>query len=293
MATVSPPSPPASPPPGSRPSTPVRRSGPLPPRAGRIIAISALAIVVLIVAYLLFAGGGGANYQLIFGEAGQLVRGDQVQVGGVPVGNVTSIALRHDYKAKVTIHVNSSLTPLHEGTVAQVRVPSLSTVANRYIALTPGPNNAPALADGATLPASATREVVDLDQLFNTLNPKTRVGLQKVIKGFAEQYAGSARQVGTSIEYTPAALSATDHFFSEFIRDQPIFTSFLVETAKAVTTIGARSQQLTDLIGNADTTFQAIGSEQTALARGLRLLARHAAPGHPHVRRRSRRRSPP
>jgi phospholipid/cholesterol/gamma-HCH transport system substrate-binding protein len=272
MATVSPPSPPAPPPPGPGPSKPARRSGPLPPRAGRIVAISALAIVVLIVAYLLFAGGGGANYQLIFGEAGQLVRGDEVQVGGVPVGTVKSIALTRNYKAKVTIHVNSSLTPLHAGTVAQVRVPSLATVANRYIALAPGPNNAPALPDGATLPGSATKEVVDLDQLFNTLNPKTRVGLQQVIKGFAEQYAGSARQVGTSIEYTPAALSATDHFFSEFIRDQPIFTSFLVETAKTVTTIGARSQALTDLIGNADTTFQAIGSEQASLARGLRLL---------------------
>jgi phospholipid/cholesterol/gamma-HCH transport system substrate-binding protein len=277
MATVSPPSPPAPPPPPGAtpppaPGAPARRPGSLPPRLGRVLAFSALGLVVLIVAYLLFAGGGGASYTLIFGEAGQLVRGDEVQVGGVPVGTVTGIALTHDYKAKVTIHVESSLTPLHEGTVAQVRVPSLATVANRYIALTPGPNSAPALPPGSTLPASATREVVDLDQLFNTLNPKTRVGLQKVIQGFAEQYAGSAAAAGTSIEYTPAALSATDHLFSELIRDQPVFTSFLVETAKAVTTIGARSEALTDLIGNADTTFQAVGSEQSSLAQGLREL---------------------
>jgi phospholipid/cholesterol/gamma-HCH transport system substrate-binding protein len=272
MATASPPSPPAStPPPGGGAPRPVRR-GTLPPRAGRLFAVGALAIVVVIVAYLVFAGGGGANYQLIFGEAGQLVRGDQVQVGGVPVGSVTDIVLTRDFKARITIHVNSPLTPLHEGTVAQVRVPSLSTVANRYIALTPGPNNAPALPAGATLPASATREVVDLDQLFNTLNPKTRRGLQQVIQGFAEQYAGASRAYGVSAEYAPAALSATDHFLSELVRDQPVFTSFLVETAKAVTTIGARSEQLTDLIENANTTFRAIGSEQSSLAQGLRLL---------------------
>jgi phospholipid/cholesterol/gamma-HCH transport system substrate-binding protein len=274
MATASPPSPPAStPPPPPRAGSAPRGSGrALPPSAGRLLAAGALAIVVAIVAYLVFAGGGGANYQLIFGEAGQLVRGDQVQVGGVTVGNVTNIVLTRDFKARITIHVNSSLTPLHEGTVAQVRVPSLATVANRYIALTPGPNNAPALAAGSTLPASATREVVDLDQLFNTLNPKTRTGLQQVIQGFAEQYAGSSRAYGTSVEYTPAALSATDHFLSELIRDQPVFTSFLVETAKAVTTIGARSEQLTDLIENANTTFTAIGSQQAALAQGLREL---------------------
>jgi phospholipid/cholesterol/gamma-HCH transport system substrate-binding protein len=272
MATASPPSPPASPPPPRAVPTRGAAARPLPPRTGRLLAFGALAVVVLIVAYLVLAGGGGANYQLIFGEAGQLVRGDQVQVGGVPVGAVTNIVLTHDYKARITIHVDSSLTPLHEGTVAQVRVPSLSTVANRYIALAPGPNNAPALAAGATLPASATKEVVDLDELFNTLNPKTRTGLQQVIQGFAEQYEGASRAYGISAEYTPAALSATDHFLSELVRDQPVFTSFLVETAKAVTTIGARSEQLTDLIENANTTFGAIGSQQSALARGLRKL---------------------
>ncbi len=42
------------------------------------------------VAFLVFAGGGGATYQLEFAEADQLVSGDQVQVGGVPVGSVTT-----------------------------------------------------------------------------------------------------------------------------------------------------------------------------------------------------------
>jgi phospholipid/cholesterol/gamma-HCH transport system substrate-binding protein len=273
MAAVSPPTPSASTPrPRADASARAPRARGRPPRLGRVLAALALALVVLIVVFLAFSGGGGANYQLIFGEAGQLVRGDQVQVGGVPVGSVTNIVLTHDFKARITIHVDSSLTPLHEGTVAQVRVPSLSTVANRYIALSPGPNNAPALAAGATVPASATREVVDLDQLFNTLNPKTRKGLQQVIQGFAEQYAGASRAFGVSAEYTPAALSSTDHFLSELVRDQPVFTSFLVETAKAVTTIGARSEQLTDLIENANTTFRAIGSQQSSLASGLRKL---------------------
>ncbi len=81
-------------------------------------------------------------------EGDQLVRGDQVQVGGVPVGSVKDIELTHDFKAIVTISVDSSLAPLHAGTTAQVRVPSLSSVANRYVALSPGPNNAPALSVG-------------------------------------------------------------------------------------------------------------------------------------------------
>ncbi len=272
MATASPPSLPAATPPPPRTPGPGARVRSPRSRRGRVIAVGALALVVLIVAYLAFGGGSGASYQLEFKEAGSLVRGDQVQVGGVPVGIVTDIALTHNFTARITIHVDSSLTPLHEGTLTEVRVPSLSSVANRYIALTPGPNNKPALAAGATLPASATREVVDLDQLFNTLDPKTRKGLQGFIQGSAEQYAGAGKDFGRSTEYFAPFLTSTDHFFSELVRDQPTFTSFLVETAKAVTTIGARKEQLTDLIENANKTFTVIGSQQTQLAQGLRQL---------------------
>jgi len=198
VATTSPPNPPAAtPPPPERPSgqTPSRsrRS-----RAARPLALGALGLVVLVIAFIIFGGGGGATYHLIFPEAGQLVKGDQVQVGGVAVGRVTNLELTKNFKAKVTIHVDSSLTPLHEGTVAQVRVPSLSSVANRYIQLTPGPNNKPSLSDGATLPASATRQVTDLDQLFNTLDPKTRKGLQEFIQGSAESYVGAGKEFGES-----------------------------------------------------------------------------------------------
>lgn len=269
MATTTPPKPPATPPPGSPPAHAVA------PSRGRFVrplAVGSLVIVVLVILYIVLAGGGSSTYKLEFAEGDQLVRGDQVQVGGVPVGSVKDIALTHDFKALVTITVNSSLAPLHAGTTAQVRVPSLSSVANRYVALSPGPNNAQALASGARLPASATKDVTDLDQLFNTLNPKTRKGLQQFVQGTAEQYVGQGKSLQGATEYFAPSLSATGHFFSELVRDQSTFTKFLVETAKAVTTIGARKEQLSDLVENANTTFTAIGDEQTNLAQGLKLL---------------------
>ncbi|HSZ13295.1 MAG TPA: MlaD family protein [Solirubrobacteraceae bacterium] len=238
----------------------------------RAAAVGALGVVVLIVAFLVFAGSSGSNYKLELAEGDQLVRGDQVQVGGVPVGSVTNIELTHNFKALVTVHVDSSLVPLHHGTLAQVRVPSLTSVANRYIALTLGPNNYPTYPAGATLPSSVTGEVTDLDQLFNTLNAKTRKGLQGFIQGTAEQYVGQGKNLGKSVEYFAPSLVAVNHLFSELTRDQPVFTSFLVETAKAVTTIGARQESLSDLIENQNTAFQAIGSVQSQLAHGLKQL---------------------
>ena len=147
MATTSPPTPPAAPPPPPPSGPPAPGPRVRAPRTGpvRIIAVGALALVVLIVAYLVFGGSSGANYKLIFAEADQLVRGDQVEVAGTPVGSVKDIDLTPDFKAEVTIHVNGSLVPLHVGTVAQVRVPSLTRVANRYIALSLGSEQQPRL----------------------------------------------------------------------------------------------------------------------------------------------------
>jgi phospholipid/cholesterol/gamma-HCH transport system substrate-binding protein len=243
-----------------------------PSALGRALPITALALVVLIIAYLVFRGPSTTTYHLIMPDAYQLVKGNTVQVGGVPVGSVTNIQLTKNYKADVTITVKSSLAPLHQGTTVQVRTPSLSSVANRYVALTPGPQSNPAYAAGATLPASASGTVTDLDELFNVLNPKTLKGLQQFLRGSAEQYAGAGKQLGESTEYFAPAFSAVDHVFAQLSQDQPVFTKFLVETAKALTTIGARSEQLSDLIENSNHTYEALGEHQTALALGLKQL---------------------
>ncbi len=93
-----------------------------------------------------------------------------------------------------------------------------------------------------------------------------------MLQGSAEQYAGTNPDFSLSVRYFGPSLSAASHLFSELDREQGTLTSFLVEGAKAVTTIAAHSEQLTDLIGNVDTTFQAIGSRQASLAQGLREL---------------------
>ncbi len=272
MATTSPPRPPSAPPPppDELPLGPARGRPAAPSRVARGLAMSAIALIVLVIAYLLISGGGSTTYYVELPEAYELVRGDQVQVGGVPVGSVSNIVLTHSYTALITIHVESSVAPLRVGTVAEVRVPSLTSVADRYVALQLAPNNRPALPAGATLRGSATRSVTDLDQLFNTFNPKTRVGLQQLIQGSAEQFAGAGRELGQATEYFGPSLEAPDHIFAQLVSDQATFTHFLIETGKALTTIGARKEQLSDLVEHADQTFQALGAQQSSLAAGLR-----------------------
>ena len=243
-----------------------------PRRRGRGVALATLALVITIVSYLAFTTTDARTYQLLFTDAGQLVKGDEVEVGGVPVGTVTDISLTSNNLADVTVRVNPPIAPLHEGTTAQIRSPSLSGVASRYVALAPGPNTAPELADGAALPPTATSDIVDLDQIFNTFNAMARKGLQEIIQGSATQYAGASRQINESIPYFSPALSATSHLLAELDADQAAFTNFLVATSNTVTALAARAPQLSALVQNADQTFAAIGAQSRALTAGLREL---------------------
>jgi phospholipid/cholesterol/gamma-HCH transport system substrate-binding protein len=238
----------------------------------RGVAAAALTLAIVLVAVLLFRGSGTHDYDLVFQNAGQLVKDDDVQVGGRRIGSVRKITLTDDNRARVRVEIQEPYAPLREGTKAVIRLTSLSGIANRYIALTPAPNSAKELDDDATLPAGSTTDVVDLDQLFNALNPKARKDLQGVIEGFATQYQGKGEQAGKSAEYFNPFLSTSRDLFNQLTEDEGTLTDFIVNSSRAVTAIAEKRDDLADLVGNTNATAAAIGQENAALSRALGLL---------------------
>jgi phospholipid/cholesterol/gamma-HCH transport system substrate-binding protein len=238
----------------------------------RVAALAALALAVVVLAVVVLRGSGGKTYYVDFQNAGQLVKGDDVQVGGRQIGSVKDIALTHNNLARVRVQVRDAYAPLHQGTTAIVRATSLSGVANRYIALTPGPNSNKPLPDGAHIGADSTTSVVDLDQLFNTLDPATRKALQEVVQGSATQYQGKGPQANESARYFGPALSSTDRVIQEVLRDQGAFTNFLANSSKLVTDVAARRNDLSSLVANANATAGAIAQENTSFNTDLALL---------------------
>jgi phospholipid/cholesterol/gamma-HCH transport system substrate-binding protein len=239
-------------------------------RLPRAAALAALVLAAALVAYLLFEGSGGdVRYRLLFETGGQIVKGNQVLVGGQPIGSVDSIGLTPNAQAEIEISVDH---PLHQGTTAVIRNTSLSGVANRYISITPGPNNAPMLGDGTTIRGDRTVAPVDLDQLFNAFDPKTRQGLRRIFAGQAAIYSGRGPQANATYKYLAPALGATQRFLAELTRDQRSFTKFIVASGRVLTAVGQRRADLADLVTNANTTLGAIASQNRALDRTLVLL---------------------
>jgi phospholipid/cholesterol/gamma-HCH transport system substrate-binding protein len=234
--------------------------------------LGALLAVAAVVAIIVLSGGGGEQYKLIFQNAGQLVKGDDVQIGGRRVGGVKDILLTDDNQAEVVVSVDEPYAPLHEGTQATIRLTSLSGVANRYIALSPGPNNAPEIPGGGQLGVEKTTSVVDLDQLFNTLDPRTRKGLQQFIHGSATQYEGQGRNVNLSARYFNPFLSTTDQLVKELARDQGTLRQAIVAGASVTGALAERGPQLTSLVTNLNGMMGAIAAENGSLSQALGVL---------------------
>jgi phospholipid/cholesterol/gamma-HCH transport system substrate-binding protein len=238
----------------------------------RILATAALIAAVALVALALFGGGDSYQVKVVFQNAGQLVKGNEVRVGGQPVGSISAIELDDQANAVVTMSVSDSVAPLHQGTTATIRATSLSGITSRYISLKPGPNNANQIDDGGRIGADSTTSPVDIDVLFNTLDKKTRGGLRDFIRGTGQQYDTKGTEAAQSIKYFAPFLDSTSRLTQELALDQQVFARFLKDGADTVSAIAERRGDLTDLVSNTNSAMRAIGDESTSLQRALEIL---------------------
>lgn len=238
----------------------------------RILALAALIAAVALAALAMFGGADSYKVKAVFQNAGQLVPGNEVRVGGQPIGTISDIALDNSANAIVTMNIGDSVAPLHEGTTATIRATSLSGITSRYISLEPGPNNAKELADGGRIGADETSAPVDLDVLFNTLDAKTRAGLRNLVRGYGDWYDNRASEAGKSTAYFAPFLGSTTRLTEALAVDQAVLERFVKDGADTVSALAERRDDLAGLVVNTNTAMRAIGDESVSLQRALELL---------------------
>src|SRR5436309_3217663 len=197
----------------------------------RAVAAAAVVLALAAVAYVLL-NSGNPDYVVHarFQNASQLVNGNLVEVAGAEVGKVTNIDLTPDGQADVTMNItDSGYVPLRRGTKAVVRQASLSGVANRYIDLQlPDGTQTQKIDSGGVIDQSDTTTAVDLDQLFNTFDPKTRQALTGLIRGYSTAYGGRGDAANPGFEYLNPSLAASSRLFRELNYDTPLFRRFVL-----------------------------------------------------------------
>lgn len=244
----------------------------MPGAAARAVAIAGLVVAAAIAAVLLLGGaGGGYEVRAVALNAGQLVKGNLVKVGGVTVGTVQGIELTNRNEAEIRLKITDpDFDPLYDGTRATIRSTSLSAVAGRQVVLEPGPNNGKEIEDGGSIPASRTQSIVDLDQVLNTLDAEARSALQDVVHGSGTLYASNTAEANRGLAALNPALSQTARTLDELMRDRKTFEAFVVKAAGVAEALGERDADLEQGVAAGAAAADAVSVEAASLDEILR-----------------------
>lgn len=230
-----------------------------------LVAVGAVAAALLV---------NAESYEVTarFSDAGQLITGSPVQVGGQSVGKVTAIELTEDGQADVTLELDDTHSPLPEGTRASVRQLSLSGLANKFVDLEIAPGGESDIPDGGRIGDDRTSGRIDVDQVFAMLDGETRADLKRFLAGQAAATRGRAKALERGLRYLNPALSVSSKLFAEATRDAPLLRRTLVDSARVVTALGTRRDELALLVREGRDTVRALATEKLALRESVRRL---------------------
>ena len=173
-----------------------RRRGSL---AGSPLLIGALTTLIIVVAvFLSYNANNGLPFvptydiNVELNETSGLQKANEVRIAGTRIGIIGSLTPRQNPKtgritAIAELKLEKKVQPLPVDTKAIVQ--SVSAIGLKYLELEKGTSHE-TLKPGATIPASQTREPVDIVSLFNMFDQKTRENIQTNTINFGDGLAG-------------------------------------------------------------------------------------------------------
>lgn len=238
-----------------------------------MVAFTASCVGLLIFLWISFGGSlplasQGYRFSVEFDQAVELASEAQVQISGVPVGHVVSVALDHRTGlSRAVIEIDKQFAPRPADTRAVLRQKTL--LGETYVELSPGNPRGPMLRDGGTLPQAQVAPSVQLDQIFSAFDPVTRrafetwmqqAGIALTNRGeqfnaaFANLYpfATNVQSVLAVLNRQSAATTTLLHdggqVFSALSSSPSVLQSFVRNSNALFATTAARDQDLANTI---------------------------------------------
>jgi virulence factor Mce-like protein len=213
------------------------------------MVLFALSCVGLLL-YLWLSFGGevpfnprGYRFEVAFRDAQQLATQADVRIAGVSVGKVISKTLDpNGNRTLALIQLNNKFAPIHTDATAILRTKTL--LGETYVQLTPGSRHAPALADNGILKRGQVQPAVQLDQIFNALDPYTRHSFQV----WQQQLA--------------AAVRGNDIHLNDVFGNLPMFAA---DANDILNVLDIEHGAVVNLVRNGGTVFGALSQNQSAL----------------------------
>jgi ABC-type transporter Mla subunit MlaD len=183
------------------------------PSLGRVLTMVLFALScfgLLLFLWLSFGGPiplkpKGYQFKVAFPEATQLGLEADVRVAGVSIGKVRdkTIDPAHPNRTVATIEVTRKYAPIAKDARAILRQKTL--LGETYVEMTPGNKRAAGtVPDGGFLGDARVTKTVELDEIFQALDPKTRKSFQTWQQDLSKAVAGRGRDLNDALGNLPA-----------------------------------------------------------------------------------------
>jgi phospholipid/cholesterol/gamma-HCH transport system substrate-binding protein len=149
--------------------------------------------------------------------------------------------------------------------MATIGQTSLTGVANRFVALSPGTGGP--LPSGSVLSLAQTRGIVDLDTLLNALTPRVRGSLESLLRSGAYLVAEpTASQLNKGFQYFNPALTESTQLENELAANRTALGGLISASAQVSRALAAHSQQLGGAVHETAAVLREIATQRSALA---------------------------
>jgi phospholipid/cholesterol/gamma-HCH transport system substrate-binding protein len=248
------------------------------PTLGRILVMAGFALSCFgLLLYLWISFGGsvplkpkGYQFHAYFPEAAQLAQQADVRISGVPVGKVAKLEMGPNDTTDATLQIDERYAPIPRDTRAILRQKTL--LGETYVELTPGDKSAGSLPEDGSLAQTNVQRTVELDEIFRSLDEKTRRDFQVWMQSTAEGLRGRGQDFNDALGNLAPFAEGTNDLLQVLDRQRPEVQAVIRNTGVVFDALAGRNGELRDLISNSNQVFKTIADRNEALQATFRAL---------------------
>jgi phospholipid/cholesterol/gamma-HCH transport system substrate-binding protein len=237
--------------------------------ANPVLIGAATTLVIIVAVFLAYNANSGLPFVPTYElktrvpNAANLVKGNDVRIGGTRVGAVTDITPVTDNKtgavtAELTLKLETTVKPLPVDSTVLIR--PRSALGLKYVEITKGTSSR-GFQDGATVPLRNARpEPVEIDQVIGTFDDKTRAASQSNLTEFGNGFAGRGRDLNLAIEELNPLLTNLTPVMQNLSDPQTRLGRFVTALGRTAQIVAPSAVTQAELFVNLDTTFRAFAN---------------------------------
>ena len=253
----------------------MQKSAPSLPKVLTMVVFALSCFGLLLFLWLSFGGAiplkpKGYQVRVAFPEATTLATEADVRIAGVSVGKVRELQIDGaNNRTLATIELEREFAPLRTDTTAMLRQKTL--LGETYVELTPG-RSKDAVPEGGRLADARVRDTVQLDEIFDSLDPETRAAFRTWQQQLAKGVEGRGRELNDALGTLPGFAADGSDVLGVLDSQEEALQRLVKNTGVTFAALTENEQQLQTLITAAKRTFDATASRNDALAESVRIF---------------------